>query len=97
MRVDIGSGTRLLLDIEGAKLVPDGSTMRERPALKNICPTFVLAGDLDPIALAASAEDLAAALSPTLVRHEFCTGCGHGVDQDDPVRAFGANRDFIRA
>lgn len=33
MRVDIGDGVKLFFDVEGAKLVPAGSRMRERPTL----------------------------------------------------------------
>ncbi len=33
MRVDIGGGTRLYVDIDGAGLVPDGATMRQRPTI----------------------------------------------------------------
>lgn len=33
MRVDIGGGTRLYVDIDGAGLVPDGVTMRQRPTI----------------------------------------------------------------
>jgi proline iminopeptidase len=33
MRVDIGGGVRLYVDVEGCGLVPDGSTMREKPTL----------------------------------------------------------------
>jgi pimeloyl-ACP methyl ester carboxylesterase len=32
MRVQVGDG-RLFFDVDGAKLVPDGTTMRERPTL----------------------------------------------------------------
>jgi pimeloyl-ACP methyl ester carboxylesterase len=33
MKIDIGGGVRLYVDIEGAGLVPDGAAMREKPAL----------------------------------------------------------------
>jgi proline iminopeptidase len=33
MRIDIGGGVRLFVDIEGAGLVPDGDTMRAKPTL----------------------------------------------------------------
>jgi proline iminopeptidase len=33
MRIDIGQGVRLFVDIEGPGLVPDGAAMRERPTL----------------------------------------------------------------
>jgi proline iminopeptidase len=35
MRVDIGGGVRLYVDVEGCGLVPDGPTMREKPT--HIC------------------------------------------------------------
>ncbi|MBI5275106.1 MAG: alpha/beta hydrolase [Burkholderiales bacterium] len=33
MKVDIGGGVRLFVDIEGPGLVPDGATLREKPTL----------------------------------------------------------------
>ena len=33
MRIDIGDGVHLYVDVEGCGLVPDGSTMREKPTL----------------------------------------------------------------
>ncbi|MDN3922568.1 alpha/beta fold hydrolase [Roseateles violae] len=33
MRIDIGQGVRLFVDVEGPGLVPDGPTMREKPTL----------------------------------------------------------------
>lgn len=33
MRIDIGGGVRLFVDIEGVGLVPDGATLREKPTL----------------------------------------------------------------
>ena len=33
MKIDIGGGVRLYVDIEGAGLVPDGASMREKPTL----------------------------------------------------------------
>ncbi|MEJ6007595.1 alpha/beta hydrolase [Paucibacter sp. AS339] len=33
MRVDIGAGVRLFVDVEGPGLVPDGAVMREKPTL----------------------------------------------------------------
>lgn len=33
MRIDIGGGVRLFVDVEGPGLVPDGRTMREKPTL----------------------------------------------------------------
>ena len=67
--------------------LPDLGTVR--------CPTLVLAGALDPVTPAASAEDLAAALPADRVRHELFEGCGHGVELDNPERAFAIIRDFI--
>ncbi|MGS0753421.1 hypothetical protein ACVBEH_00865 [Roseateles sp. GG27B] len=33
MRIDIGGGVRLFVDVEGPGLVPDGPLMREKPTL----------------------------------------------------------------
>lgn len=33
MRIDIGGGVRLFVDVEGCGLVPDGRSMREKPTL----------------------------------------------------------------
>ena len=33
MRIDIGQGVRLFVDVEGPALVPDGPLMREKPTL----------------------------------------------------------------
>ena len=33
MKIDIGGGTRLFVDIDGAGLVPEGAAMRERPTI----------------------------------------------------------------
>jgi proline-specific peptidase len=33
MKIDIGGGVRLYVDVEGPGLVPDGATMREKPTL----------------------------------------------------------------
>jgi proline iminopeptidase len=55
-----------------------------------------MAGDRDPITPMAFSEEITAHLPPHLVRLERFTGCGHGVQADDPVRAFAVLRDFIR-
>jgi proline iminopeptidase len=68
-----------------------------RPLLRTIrCPVLVMAGDRDPITPMAFSEEITAHLPPHLVRLERFTGCGHGVQADDPVRAFAVLRDFIR-
>jgi proline iminopeptidase len=61
-----------------------------------ICPTLVMAGDRDPITPMAFSETIVASLPEHLVRFERFPGCGHGVTDDDPVRAFGVIRDFVR-
>jgi proline iminopeptidase len=33
MRIDVGDGVRLFVDVDGAELVPDGARMRRRPTL----------------------------------------------------------------
>lgn len=60
------------------------------------CPVLILAGDRDPIMPMSFSETIAAGLPPRLVRFERFAGCGHGVFQDQPERAFAALRDFIQ-
>lgn len=59
------------------------------------CPTLVLAGDRDPITPIAFSEEIVRCLPADLVRFERCAGCGHGVQADDPERAFAVLRAFI--
>jgi proline iminopeptidase len=58
------------------------------------CPTLVLAGEDDPITPIQSAEDIAAALPPHLVRFERFPNTGHTVFDDEP-RAYDVIRAFI--
>jgi len=62
-----------------------------------LCPTLVMAGDCDPITPITFSETMAANLHAHLVRFERFPGCGHGVTDDDPVRAFAVIRDFIQS
>jgi pimeloyl-ACP methyl ester carboxylesterase len=67
-----------------------------RAALKTIrCPVLVLAGEDDPVTPMPFSEAIVANLPPHLVRFERFAGCGHGVQADDPVRAFAVMRAFI--
>jgi pimeloyl-ACP methyl ester carboxylesterase len=69
-----------------------------REALKSVrCPVLILAGDQDPITPMPFSETIAACLPPHLVRFERFPGCGHGVQADDPERAFRILREFIAA
>lgn len=61
------------------------------------CPVLILAGDRDPIMPMAFSETIAASLPQHLVRLERFAGCGHGVFQDEPERAFAVLREFILA
>jgi proline iminopeptidase len=60
------------------------------------CPVLILAGDRDPIMPISFSETIAACLPAHLVRFERFAGCGHGVFQDAPERAFAVLRDFIQ-
>jgi len=67
-----------------------------RPLLGNIrCPVLIMAGDRDPITPMVFSEEIASHLPPHLVRFERFPDCGHGVQSDDPARAFAVLRDFI--
>ena len=59
------------------------------------CPTLVMGGEDDPMTPIACQVDIAAALRPDLVRFERFADCGHGVESDQPERAFAVIRDFI--
>jgi pimeloyl-ACP methyl ester carboxylesterase len=87
MRVLV-NGVRLFFDVEGAKLVPDGPAMREKP-------TLVLGGEDDPMHPIESQADIAAALPADLVQFERFANCGHAVVPDAPERAMAVIRDFI--
>lgn len=69
-----------------------------RSGLQRIrCPVLILAGDQDPIMPMSFSETVAQCLPSHLVRLERFAGCGHGVQMDDPERAFGLLREFILA
>jgi proline iminopeptidase len=59
------------------------------------CPTLVMGGEEDPMTPIECQADIAAALSPHLVRFERFAGCGHAVIPDARERAFAVIRDFI--
>jgi len=59
------------------------------------CPTLVMGGEDDPMHPIESQAEIAAALSPSLVRFERFAGCGHGVIHDDPERGLAVIREFI--
>ena len=59
------------------------------------CPVLVMAGDRDPIMPMSLTETLVSSLPPHLVRFERFENCGHGVQRDDPERAFSVIREFI--
>lgn len=59
------------------------------------CPVLVMAGDRDPIMPMSLTETLAASLPQRLLRFERFENCGHGVQRDDPERAFRVIREFI--
>jgi pimeloyl-ACP methyl ester carboxylesterase len=61
------------------------------------CPVLVMAGDRDPIMPMSLTETLVSCLPPHLVRFERFENCGHGVQRDDPERAFRVLREFILA
>ena len=60
------------------------------------CPTLVMGGEDDPMHPVESQAEIAAALSPNLVRFERFPGCGHGVIHDDPERGLALIREFIQ-
>lgn len=67
-----------------------------RQALRKVqCPVLLMAGDRDPITPISFSEEIARCLPEHLVRFERFPGCGHGVQADDPERAFAVLRDFI--
>ena len=68
-------------------LLPDLAKVR--------CPTLVLGGEDDPICPIDDQADIAAALPAELVRFERFRRCGHGVERDDPERAFAVLREFL--
>lgn len=94
------NGIRLFFDVDGAGLVPDGPTMRQKPVMlllhggpgsdhSGYKPVFGQLADLVQIIYL---DHRGCGRS----RFERFPGCGHGVTDDDPVRAFAVIRDFIR-
>jgi proline iminopeptidase len=59
------------------------------------CPTLVVAGDRDPMVPMSLTQTLVSCLPPQLVRFERFENCGHGVQRDDPEKAFRIIREFI--
>ena len=59
------------------------------------CPVLVMAGDRDPIMPMSLTETMVSSLPPHLVRFERFENCGHGVQRDDPEKAFRIIREFI--
>jgi pimeloyl-ACP methyl ester carboxylesterase len=79
---------------------PDGTwhTFDLRGELRKIqCPTLIMAGEVDPITPLEDSLEIAAAMAPGIARLVRFAGCGHGVWQDDPERAFDLIREFIHA
>jgi len=74
----------------------EGRTFDMRPALGRIrCPTLVMGGEDDPMIPIEAQADIAAALSPDLVRFERFANCGHAVIPDAPERGMALIREFI--
>ena len=72
--------------------------MDYRAALSSIvCPTLIMAGDLDPIMPMGFSETIAACLPPQLVQFEKFSGVGHTIVPDAPERAMQVIRQFILA
>lgn len=59
------------------------------------CPVLVMAGDRDPIMPMSLTETMVSNLPPHLVRFERFENSGHGVQRDDPEKAFRIIREFI--
>ncbi len=62
-----------------------------------VCPVLVMNGEEDPITTIEDAVDLVAALPGDLVRLERFPGCGHGLFEEDPERAFALVEAFLSA
>jgi pimeloyl-ACP methyl ester carboxylesterase len=75
------NGVQLFFDVEGAKLVPDGPAMREKPTLLLLHGGPGFDHSIYPIECQA---DIAAALPTHLVRFERFADCGHAVIPDAP-------------
>ena len=61
------------------------------------CPTLILAGEHDPVATAATARRLAAALPAATTRLEVFPDAGHGVFREAPERALAVLTEFLAA
>lgn len=61
------------------------------------CPVLLLAGELDPIATIADAEDLAAALPADRVRFERFANAGHLLALEQPDALLAHMREFVLA
>jgi pimeloyl-ACP methyl ester carboxylesterase len=101
-RIDQDAGRRMIRNDELALHFSgkDGefSKFDYRQELRRIlCPTLVMAGDRDPITPMSFSETIVANLPEHLVRFERFPGCGHGVTDDDPDRAFAVLREFIQS
>ena len=76
-----------------------GSVMRHidlRPELPGVlCPTLVIAGDLDPWGSVEAAAEIVAALPTPLVRYEQVAGAGHHIHHDASDRLFEVLREFL--
>ena len=76
-----------------------GSVMRGvdlRPQLASIvCPTLIIAGDVDPWGSTEAAAEIAAALPPHLVAYEEFPGAGHHIHHDSPTQLFRLLRTFL--
>jgi proline iminopeptidase len=71
-------------------------TMDFREALaKIVCPTLVIAGDLDPITPPACAQEIFDHLPEGVRRLEIFKGCGHGVYRDRPDEGEALLREFL--
>ena len=62
-----------------------------------VCPTLVLAGELDPVCPVSCAREIAAHIPAPHVQLEVFEGCGHGVFRDDLERAFKVLSAFVAA
>lgn len=80
------------------RLGGEAHTLDLLPRLARIkCPTLVLAGEDDPITTFEDAQEMAAAIDPSLVTFERFANCGHGTYLDAPQRTLRVIRRFISA
>ncbi len=59
------------------------------------CPTLLIGGEDDPVTTIEDMADIAAAISPELVRFERIPNCGHGPFFDRPDETLAFIREFI--